>query len=102
MAGNRRAAGAVEHGEKGALAGQRRGAFRVIDRGDERAGAGIVGAGLGGNDALPARRKKFVDGENGGTSARKAEPLEAGEREQGGVDLAGGKLAQAGLDVAAE
>jgi hypothetical protein len=74
----------------------------VVDRGDERADAGIVGAGLERNDALPDRRQEFGDGEDGGSGVRKAEPLEAGEREQGGIDLAGGQLAQAGLDVAAE
>jgi hypothetical protein len=86
-AGDRRAAGTVKDAKKRAPAA----APSRIGMGDgrERIARGrIVGAGLDGDDALPDRRQKIVDREHRGRGVGKAEPLEARERKQGGVDHA--------------
>ena len=102
VAGDRRAAGAVEHGEEGALGRERDRAAGMIDGGEQLARAAVVGARLDGDDALPDRRQELVDRQHRGGGVGASEPLQAGEREQRGVDLAGGELAQPGLDVAAQ
>ena len=62
VARDRRAAGALEHREEGALAAERGRAVGVIDR--RRAGGArlVVRARLERNDPLPDRRQELVDG----------------------------------------
>ena len=64
MTGDRRAAGAVEHGEEGALAGERGGGVAVIDGGQQRARARVVVARLDRDDPLPNRGQKFLGRQN--------------------------------------
>ena len=93
MAGDRGAAGALEHGEEGALGRERGGGLRVIDSSDERQRARIIGAHLDGDDALSDRGEEFLDRQHGGGGVRSPEPLQSGEREHRRVDFAGGNLA---------
>ncbi len=102
MAADRRAAGAVEHGEKGALGGHRGRGIGVVDLGDQRARRGVVGAGLDADRALADRRQKFVDVEQCRRGGEQAEPLQAGDGEQRRVGFAGLDLAQPRLDIAAQ
>ncbi len=74
----------------------------MVDRGEEIARRRIVLARLDGDDALPDRRNEFVGVERLGRGVGEAEPLEAGEREQRRIDLAGIELAQPRLHIAAE
>ena len=74
----------------------------IVDLGDERARRGIVGAGLDADRALADRRQKFVDVEQCRRGVEQAEPLQAGDREQRRVGLAGLDLAQPRLDIAAQ
>ena len=102
VAADRRAAGAVEHGEESALRGHGGRGIGVVDLGDQRAGRGVIGAGLDADRALAHRRQKFVDVEQCRRGVEQAEPLQAGDGEQRRVGLAGLDLAQACLDVAAQ
>ena len=61
VAADRRAAGAVEHGEESALGGHRGRGIGIVDLGDQRARRRVVGAGLDADRALADRRQKFVD-----------------------------------------
>ena len=54
------------------------------------------------DDPLPDRGQEFVGRQNRGGGVGAAQPLQPGERQQGGVDLAGIELAQARLHVAAK
>ena len=54
------------------------------------------------DDPLPDRRQEFVGRQDRGGGVGAAQPLEPGERQQRGVDLAGVELAQARLHVAAK
>src|SRR5262245_18798919 len=91
MARDRRAAGALEHREEGALGRQRCGGVGVVDGGEQRERALVVAARLDGDDPLPDRRQEVVDGKHRGRGVGKPEPLQAGKREHDGVDLAGRK-----------
>ena len=102
VAGDRRAAGAVEHRQEGALAGERRGGVAIVDGVEQRARARVVGARLERDDPLPDRGQEFVGRQNRGGGVGAFQPLQSGERQQGGVDLAGVELAQARLHVAAK
>ena len=102
MAADRRAAGAVEHGEEGALGGHRGRGVGVVDLGDQSARRCVVGAGLDADRALADRRQKFIDVEQSRCGVKQAEPLQAGDGEQRRVGFAGLDLAQPRLDVAAQ
>src|SRR6516162_11763716 len=99
---DRRAAGAFEHREEGTLGRERGRSVGVVDDGEQRERALVVAARLDGDDPLPDRRQEIVDGNHRGRAVGKPEALQAGEREHDGVDLAGGKLAQARLHIAAQ
>ena len=62
----------------------------------------VVGARLDGHDALADRGQEFVDREDAGGGVGQAQTLEAGERQQRGIDHALVELAQAGLHIAAD
>src|SRR6516165_8576374 len=101
MARDRRAAGALEHREEGALGRERGRGVGVVDGGEQRERALVVAARLDGDDPLPDRRQEFVDGNHRRRGVGEPKPLQAGKCEHDGVGLAGGKLAQACLHVAA-
>jgi len=66
MARDRRAAGALEHREEGALGRERGRGVGVVDGGEQRERALVVAARLDGDDPLPDRRQEFVDGNHRG------------------------------------
>src|SRR6185437_10713368 len=92
MAGDRRLARAVERGEEGALAGERRERLGVIDARQRLARARIVGPRLDADGALADGGEKLVDAHDRRGVRLKAKTLQAGEREQGRVGLAGVEL----------
>ena len=102
MAGNGRAAGAVEHGEEGPFRADCRQGVGIVDRGEEIAGAAVVSAGFDPDRTLPHRRQKAVNLEDGGRGSGAAEPVEPGQRQQRRIDGAIVELLQAGLHIAAE
>ena len=61
VAGDRRAAGAIEHGEENALGGQRGRGVGIADRGDQRAGPRIVSPRFEADRALADRRQELID-----------------------------------------
>ena len=73
-----------------------------IDRRQQRAGLGVVGAGLDADRALPDRRQEFVELEHRRRRIGETEPLQPGQRQQRRVGLALVELAQPRLDVAAQ
>ncbi len=76
MAGDRRAARAVEHAEKGTLAAGKRPAVSVIDRATSMSRVRVVVlARLDADRALPHRRQKFVD--HSSTQSRRARSARA-------------------------
>src|SRR6202007_374775 len=64
MAGNRRAARAVEHSEKWPVGSDRDQGINAVDGVDAHAGDGVVVARLDADRALTDRRGKFVDVEH--------------------------------------
>src|SRR5262249_9813021 len=62
MRRDRRATGALEHREEGALGRKRGRGVGVVDRSEERERALIVAARLDCDDPLPDRRQEVVDG----------------------------------------
>ena len=64
----------------------------IVDRGDQRARRGVVGARLDADGALADRRQKFVDVEHGGRRREEPEPLQPGDRKQRRVDFAASSL----------
>ena len=75
MAGDRRAAGAVEYGQKGALGGKRDRRVGIVDLGDEGARGVIIVARLKPDRALAHGRKKLIDFEHRGRRRQQPEPL---------------------------
>ena len=60
IAGDRRAAGAVERGEEGALAGERLAGGAMMDRREHRSTSRVADAALDADRALSRRRRKLV------------------------------------------
>ena len=98
----RRAARAVQHPQERALGGERIAGVGVKDRRERGQRRRIVFARRDSNRALPDGGEKIVDVENSRRAIGQPKPLEAGQRQHGGVKLAFLDLAQAGLDIAAQ
>src|SRR5437763_8570423 len=79
VGGDRRAAGALEHREEGALGRERKRGVGVVDGAQERERAIVVATRLDGDDALPNRRQKLLDREHCGRRLLEAEALQTGE-----------------------
>ena len=102
VAGDRRAAGAVEHGQEGALGGERGRGVGVVDRGDAARGCGVVGARLDADRALADRGQKFVDVEQCRRRVGRPSRFKPASAEQRGIDLASSSLRKPRLDIAAQ
>ena len=100
-AGNRRAAGALELGEEGALGGDGKRGRLMINGGEQLGHGQVVDAGLDADGALRHGRQHLVGRHRRGDAVGEAEPLQAGTGQQRRVGGAVLELAQPRLDVAA-
>ncbi len=82
MAADRRAAGAVQLGEHGALGGADRARHRVLDGGDQLTEHQVVLARGDADDALAGGRHHAVRVEHDGRLRFQPEPTQPGQREQ--------------------
>src|SRR5690606_15175533 len=99
---HRGAAGAVEHRQHGPLGADRDMGRPMIEGGDDVGAAPVGGADLEADGALAGGRQEDARVEVTGDAVGLAGPLEAGDRQQGGVGDAAGELFEAGADIAAE
>ena len=74
----------------------------IVDRGDQRARRGVVGAGFDPDGALADRRQESSGSRMAVAADNEPEPLQSGDRQQRRVDLAGLELAQPRFDIAAQ
>src|SRR5690606_2226442 len=82
VAGDRRAAGAVENGEERAFAGERPRSRTMIDRAEHGVRPPVADAAFDADGALPRRRRKGLERQQLGDDAGKAEPAQAGMGEK--------------------
>ena len=99
---NRRAARAIERRQKRAFGVERDRGVAIRDRRQQIACPRVALACLDADRALTDRRRKRIERQDGGCHLLEAEPLQAGEREQGRIDLARVEFAQARLHIAAK
>lgn len=76
--------------------------FRIVERGDDGAGSGVVLTNFDADGSLPHGRQRVFRREKGTDPFRQTQALEAGGGEDDGVIPARIQFAQAGSDIAAQ
>jgi N6-L-threonylcarbamoyladenine synthase len=102
VTGDRRAAGAVERGEKGSFRSESEAGGRVERRAQNIQSRLVVFARRDGDGALSGGGQKNFGGQNGGGAIRQAKPLQPGQRQDRGVNLAAFRFSQPRLDISAQ